>query len=173
MDIGVRDARPRDADEIAAAHIASWRAAYAHIFPSTIFDDPEFDESRYAMWRAWSRSPTADGRLIVAVAGDRTVGFAHTGHAEPAATGQRWGELYAFYTHPDAWGSGAASALMAAALDHLASLGHGRAILWTFSDAHRARRFYEKTGWEPTGEVDIWSHHPEAPTPSVEYEHAL
>jgi hypothetical protein len=62
---------------------------------------------------------------------------------------------------------------MTAALEHLASLGHARAVVWTFADAGRARAFYRKTGWTVTGRTDIWASYPEAPTGQVEYANAL
>ena len=52
-----------------------------------------------------------------------------------------------FYLHPDAWGSGAADPLMAACLDELRSR-FDRAILFVLEANPRARRFYERWGWE-------------------------
>lgn len=179
MSILVRDGVPEDADAIADADIASWRAAYRHIFPAAIFDSPDFDNSRGEMWRAWTHSPTPDRRLSVAVLDDRVVGFAHAGDSDDEdsvhSTDQadRFGEVFGFYVHPDAWGSGAAGALMDAAVQHLADLGHRRAVVWTLGDAARARRFYAKTGWTETGRTGTWDRYPESPVSELEYDRAL
>jgi len=74
------------------------------------------------------------------------VGFAWTGDSrdEPGK-----GELFAIYVVPEAWGSGAGSALMASALEALRS--YSSATLWVLEDNPRARRFYEREGWSLDG----------------------
>lgn len=175
MQLHIRDAVRRDADEIAATHIASWRAAYTHIFPSSIFDAPDFDRSRIEMWRDWTHSPTADRRLVVAVGDDRVVGFAHTGLRDDSGSdeGRRCGELFGFYAHPDVWGTGVARSMMNAALHSLGHLGVDRAVVWTFGEAGRARAFYEKAGWSLTGATDTWARYPDHPVEAVELMHPL
>jgi GNAT superfamily N-acetyltransferase len=179
MAVLVRNARREDADAIADAHIASWRAAYRHIFPATVFDADDFDSSRREMWRAWTHSQTPDRRLHVAAIDGRAVGFAHTGHSDDEASlaatngGDRFGELFGFYVHPDAWGSGAAGLLMDAALKHLIEIGHQRAVVWTLRDTARARHFYTKSGWSETGRTDTWTRYQECPVAEVEYVHQL
>jgi len=175
MQIRILDAIRGDADAIAAAHIASWRAAYTHIFPASVFGSPDFDQSRIEMWRSWSHSSTPDRRLIVATADERVVGFAHTGlcdapapHREPEC-----GELFGFYAHPEVWGTNVATLMMDSALSSLRQLGVGRAIVWTLTEAHRARAFYEKSGWSLTGSTNTWSRYPDSPVPEVELMHPL
>ena len=72
----------------------------------------------------------------------RVVGFASVGDSrdEPGK-----GELFAIYVLPEAWGSGAGSALMTSALEALCS--YSSATLWVLEDNPRARRFYEREGW--------------------------
>lgn len=175
VQVRIRDAVAGDADAIAAAHIASWRAAYTHIFPASVFDSPDFDRSRIEMWRNWSRSSTPDRRLIVATADDRVVGFAHTGRRdEPHGVHDPdRGELLGFYAHPDVWGTGVATAMMDAALSSLRDDGVARAIVWTLADAHRARAFYEKSGWTLTGNTGTWARYPDHPVDEVEFAQPL
>jgi GNAT superfamily N-acetyltransferase len=66
-----------------------------------------------------------------------------------------FGEIYAFYVHPDAWGTGVADDLMAAALDALDADGWESALLWLLAENPRARRFYERHGWSFDGEEQI------------------
>ena len=129
-------------------------------------------------WRAWTHSQTSDQRLIVGIADGAVVGFAHTGNgADETATladgTSVVGELYGFYLHPDVWGSGVAPVMMNAAVDHLATLGQSRAVLWTLRDAHRARAFYEKSGWTPSGRTDTLTMYPHQPAAEVEYERSF
>ena len=52
---------------------------------------------------------------------------------------------------PEAWGSGAGPALMAAALESLRTSGFIVASLWVLEDNPRAQRFYEREGWTRDG----------------------
>ena len=131
-----------------------------------LFDADDFDSSRRNMWRSWTHSLTPNRRMQVAEVGGRLVGFAHTGDSDDQACVSatdpldRFGELFGFYVHPDAWGSGAATALMDAALQHLVDLGHRRAVVWTLSDAAGPAASTSKSGWVETGRVDIWARYP-------------
>ncbi len=141
----VRPATPEDARGIAEAHVRSWQVAYAHAFPADRLAGLSIDE-REVRWR----HNLADDAVVttVAVDGGRVVGFAGVGasHAPDAD-----GELYAIYVAPDAWGSGAATALMDDALERLRGASCRDAVLWVLEDNPRARRFYEKHGWRVDG----------------------
>jgi GNAT superfamily N-acetyltransferase len=154
----VRQARRDDADAIADAHVQAWRVAYRPFFPAAYLDSDEFDRDRRDRWRSWSwqRDGTA---LFVPVLDGRVVGFAFVGpertEADDAVTGS--GEVYSFYLHPSAWGSGAAAALMDVATDGLRGDGFTEAGLWVLRDNARACAFYSKSGWWPTGAEADWS----------------
>ncbi|MGB8859019.1 MAG: GNAT family N-acetyltransferase [Ilumatobacteraceae bacterium] len=185
--IEVREARPADADACAAAHIQAWRAGYRHLLPDEFLDAPEFASQRLDRWRAWtwSEGVTSPG-LFVAEVDDRVIGFGMCGaeRAEPvcdqltAASGTAAlagrGEVYAFYLHPDAWGSGAAAPLIERCQHHLRSAGFHEAVLWVLRDNPRALRFYERSGWMATGRAAMFEGPRTAPKlseplPEIEY----
>lgn len=181
MAVHVRLAQPDDADAIAAAHIEGWRVGYRHVFPTEFLDAPEFASSRLERWRAWTWNEFANSQLFVVSLRDRVVGFGHVGpervqpvcdqsgtDAAPAITHAR-GEVYGFYLHPDAWGSGAASALIARCHEYLRDEGFSDAVLWVLRDNPRARVFYEKSGWTATGEEMLFEAQNIAPVPEVQY----
>jgi GNAT superfamily N-acetyltransferase len=149
----VRDARPEDVDNIAEAHIAGWQVGYRGLVADA-FLDGEFAASRRSGWAARGQRLADDGPeegLLALLDDGHAIGFAHVG-AERAQDGELTGhgELYGFYVHPDRWGSGAASILIAAAEARLRRLGFTEAALYVFRDNPRARRFYEKAGWSAT-----------------------
>lgn len=177
--IEVRPAVVADADAIAAAHVWGWRVGYRGLFPDEYLDADEFETSRVERWRAWTwvdfGGPT--GQLFVVQVDDRVVGFGHAGaerhepvcdqsglSLEPALSEVR-GEVYGFYLHPDAWGSGAAAPLMRTCESHLAGHGYTEAVLWVLRDNPRARAFYERAGWRWTGEQAEWPGPRSAPVP--------
>jgi GNAT superfamily N-acetyltransferase len=61
------------------------------------------------------------------------------------------GEILRLYTHPQGWGRGAGSALLARAVAALRAAGCRRAWLNTEARNERARQFYERHGWRPDG----------------------
>ena len=83
----IRAGRPDDAAGVAAVQIASWRAAYAHLFsPEQLAAISLAERTEF-----WRRFPP----IVAEVEGD-VVGFVAVGN----------GELYAIYVHPNHWGSG-------------------------------------------------------------------
>jgi ribosomal protein S18 acetylase RimI-like enzyme len=142
--VRVRPARRDDAAAIADVHVRTWQAAYEHIFGAERLAG--IGAQRVAQWERWLDDPRPDWRIFVAVSGGQVRGFVWTGdnRDEPGK-----GELFAIYVLPDAWGSGAGSALMTAALEALS--GYASATLWVLEDNPRARRFYEREGWIADG----------------------
>lgn len=139
-----------DVEAVAELHIASWRAAYRGVVPDRVLDGDEFADGRRHRWRHRFDEPHGPGRATLVAVTDRgVVGFADIGPERPQAGGveRGWGEVYAFYLHPAAWGTGAAGPLMAGAVDHLRASGYADAALWVFRDNPRARAFYARAGW--------------------------
>ena len=167
--LGVRVAVPRDATAIGEAHGAAWEQAYQDLF------DPAFvvraAAGRRRGWpHAIERLLAEDGLLLVGELNGEVMAFAHGG---PAGEQPALAEIYGFYSHPAAWGSGIASLLESEICARLAD-GWKRVVLWTHRDAGRARRFYEKSGFAPTGgqRIEIygdWIGDATVQAPVVEY----
>ena len=140
----VRTAQALDADAIGQAHATAWIAAYDQIF--------EWDfllagaSSRRVGWSSTiNHLLIAPNVLLVGEVDDQVVAFADARPAE-----YRLAEIRGFYCHPCAWGSGIAALLMAKTKAAVAG-DFDEVFLWTLRDATRARRFYEKVGYRPTG----------------------
>lgn len=52
---------------------------------------------------------------------------------------------------PSAWGRGLGAEAVRHAEDRIRVAGSQRAVLWVLADNTRARRLYERLGWQPTG----------------------
>jgi len=167
--IEVRDADIDDADAIATAHIDGWRAGYRGVVPDEYLDAEEFASSRRDRWRSWSWQQIPESRLFVVTLQGRVVGFGHAGpeqvvahgiespESEPGDGDEARGEIYGFYLHPTAWGSGGAGALMSRCEEFLRDEGFASATLWVLRDNPRARAFYEKAGWQATGKESLFT----------------
>jgi GNAT superfamily N-acetyltransferase len=105
------------------------------------------------MWSRWGWVDRPGQHVFVGEVDGRVLGFGFVGpeRSEPEGTFTGLGEVHAFYFHPDAWGSGAATPTMGRCHEFLHGAGFSQAVLWVLRDNPRARRFYEKSGWSPTG----------------------
>lgn len=130
----LRSGTPADAEAVARVQIASWQAAYAHLFSAEQLGAIPLEERT----SSWERFPP-----IVAEVDGRVVGFVSVGN----------GELYAIYVHPGRWGTGIGRELLRAGEARLRELGHTSVFLWVFEDNPQARRFYEAAGWSTDGET--------------------
>jgi len=108
-----------------------------------VFPQDQHPFPRDAIAERWIRETDLQGTdCFVVLHGDAVAGFAAT----------RDDEFLHFGIAVDRWGSGLASLAHDDVLDHLRAQGIGRARLRVFTGNGRGRRFYEKHGWEPTGE---------------------
>src|SRR5690606_36920028 len=168
----IRAGERSDADGITDVQVASWRAGYAHVFPESLLHADDFDSKRREFWSPWRFPPGQ--RVAVAVAGERIVGFSSYGPERERARGFTGrGEIWAFYLHPDVWGSGIASQLFEHVELRLRAEGFADAVLWVLEDNPRARAFYEKHGWELSGLTADFDVHCDVRVPEVEYRKAL
>ena len=139
-------------------HAASALVAYAQVAPP----EPAGLERRTANWTTLFEEQV--GSPHVAEADGEIVGILNFG---PAREGDDVGELYVLYVHPDHWGSRAGQLLI-----EMAHAGLGRdfdqAVLSVLADNPRARRFYERNGWE-LEDVRVEPHFGGAPTEIARY----
>ena len=138
----VRPASTHDTAAITAAYIESWRAGY-----QGLLTDAEIEiEARQRSGYDW-HAAIADSDRVVLVAenDDEIIGVAECEH-NPRAS--RLPELEMLYVVPSAWGTGAASALLEAALVAVHRAGHRTVWLRVVEAQARARRFYEREGWQ-------------------------
>jgi GNAT superfamily N-acetyltransferase len=139
--VEIRRATVADAAAIAEVHVRTWQGAYTRIFGAERLAGMDV-VARVHRWRQW----LGEGQdVIVAVDEGRVIGFVWVG---PSRDPYADAELYAIYVLPDSWGSGAGAALMGAGVEAMREAGYREAILWVLEDNPRARRFYEREGWQ-------------------------
>ena len=154
--VTVRPARLEDAEAFTRAHEAAWDATLAPIAGRRLEELVPFEE-RVERFRAGLERPGVDASILVAERGDEVVG-------EAVRVGS---ELRDLCVVPEAWGTGAGLALMDEVLAEIRAGGATQATLWVVEANARARRFYEREGWEPTGETR------ETPLGPAELQYAL
>jgi RimJ/RimL family protein N-acetyltransferase len=142
MAMVVREAGADDVDALVDVQQEGAVAALANIFPQDLYPFP-----RAAVRQRWAAEvDDPDTHVYVSIDDDGAVtGFAAT----------RGNELLHFGTAVHTWGTGAAQELHDALLDALARTVPARTEhlrLRVFEANSRARRFYERLGWNATGQ---------------------
>jgi len=163
----VRDGTPDDAESIGEAHAEAWRIGYDELFPRGLLEAAV--DLRRRMWVGLVGDPALGGTLLVAEEVGEVAGFIHFG---PASGNDEFGEVYGLYVVPSSWGTGSAQTLMDRAVASLAE-SFTLAILWTHTEAGRARRFYTKSRWAETGNHRQETTWDGLVFPAVEYERVL
>jgi ribosomal protein S18 acetylase RimI-like enzyme len=167
--VRVRSAVQTDAAAIGETHAAAWTTAYDHIFEASFL--ARAADGRRVGWRqSLPGLLVAPSFVLVAECDGRVMGFAHAG-PEPANPGAA--EIFGFYVHPAVWGSGVADHLMTHTCSVLAD-DTTEVVVWTFRDAARARRFYERADFRTTGRtrdeaLSDWTSGVTVERPAVEY----
>ncbi len=141
----IRHAVPEDARAVAEIHVDAWRAAYASILPEAFLASLSV-ASRQVFWAQFLAEKQGD--LLVAMEGDRMLGWINIGPCrdQDAATGDA--EIWALYASPTTWSTGVGRQLWSSARIWLLEQGHRQCRLWVLAQNTRAIRFYKAAGFE-------------------------
>jgi len=149
MTVSYRSATVRDAEALSALGTATFTDTFGHLYQPhdlQIFLQNHSPEG-------WARE-LADPAFAVRVAelDGRMVGFAKLGppHLPFEPRGEA-AELRQLYVLEEVKGQGVAHALIEWVIDRARDRRADHLYLSVFTDNHRARRFYEKYGFEPEG----------------------
>lgn len=119
----------------------SWRWAYRGLIPQSYLDSIPAGR--------WVPSLDRPGlETLLLLDGGEPAGVA-------SVCASRWpdwpgyGEIVSLYLLPDRTGQGFGKLLLNAALQALAKRGYRDILLWVLEENHRARAFYERTGFTP------------------------
>ena len=136
----VRPATARDAKAIAEIHVATWQAAYSDLLPADYLAKMTV-EKRQAYWR--EAIEYSEPQLLVAIEGDKIVGFVGYDRSRDAKTRSTVGEIWAIYVLQEHWGKGAGLALWDGAREGLKEEGCTQVTLWVLLRNERALQFCE------------------------------
>ena len=175
----IRPAALNDAQAVARIRVLGWRFAYQGLVPQGYLDSLNIAEDTERMHGYLSQLPqnlppsrsesvqgSSDGEkrsFMLAVRDDAVLGFCHFSAApnnadRPERTtpgGEMAGRLHSLYIDPDTLGQGIGHALMSHALSTFAVWGCERAPLWVLEGNSRAISFYERQGWQLTGDTKV------------------
>lgn len=148
----IRPARQQDAARIASVHVVTWQVAYRGQLPDEYLDSLSV-ETRAAWWEK-NLGEGNPGVTLVAEDDGGIVGFISVGPG-PVEGDLEVGEVYAIYVAPASMGRGIGSVMMEAGLTALRNQGFTEARLWVLTSNEKARGFYERIGWQATGQTKV------------------
>ncbi|PRX91833.1 GNAT family N-acetyltransferase [Allonocardiopsis opalescens] len=141
----IAPATPADAAAVGTVHADAWAAAFGRLFPADRL--AALAAERRGRWGAVLAQPGPATVLLARLHG-RPAAFVMTA---PSPDRPGAAEIKGCYAHPDAWGTGAAAALLRHSLARLTAAGHPLAQLWTMRDTPQSHRFYTKHGFTASG----------------------
>lgn len=133
-----------DIDAVCGIYAASWKSAYRGIIPQEFLDNIDKEK-----WREGIQS--SELISLVMLNGAEMIGTASY-CASRFMSLKGFGEIVSLYLLSDYWGSGYGGQLLQAAVDGLAELGYTYVFLWVLEENMRARAFYEKFGFQNSGD---------------------
>jgi GNAT superfamily N-acetyltransferase len=143
----IRPATADDVGALAAIHANAVAVAYAGIFDAGV--PPPTVDQLVGRWALLIATPGA----WVGVAEDNgaTVGMAGARPSPDPDSAAGTGEIVGLHVHPAWWGGGLGGTLFDAAVDAAGRLGLAPLRLWALQANLRARRLYERRGWQADG----------------------
>ena len=139
--------RAREGDDLRAIgdiYVRSWQAAYQGLVPQEFLDALSVDRWVGAFEKGMNPACLLieDGRFIgtSSLRSGRDAGM------------EDMGEIVSIYLLPEYYGRGLGRMLIDAVEAELRKMGFEMLYLWVLRDNARARRFYEKAGFVPSGD---------------------
>ena len=141
----VRLATLNEAQAVADIHASASLAAYKGLLPDEHLGGLSAIK-RLSLWR--EAIEYGDPQVIVALEGDKVVGFAGFDRSRDKGTPATTGEVWAIYAAPAHWDHGVGLALWDGAREGLLEEGCINVTVWVPLRNERALRFFELAGFK-------------------------
>lgn len=140
----IRKMNPSDRrEEISNVYEQSWKFAYKDIIPQEYLDSIPSGQ--------WCGALDHPSRYtLIMLDGDKIIGTSSYCESRPEKY-KDWGEIISIYFLPEYMGRGYGKDLLEQAVEELKAMGFKKIFLWVLEDNHRARHFYEKSGFKYSG----------------------
>lgn len=143
MSVKIIEATTEDSEVISKIHAISWKSAYKGIVPQDYLDELKNDFWVNA-FHNWISNNLFTALLIYD--DEVPVGCIAYGKARDEEF-SGWGEIVSIYVLPDYWGKGYGHRLLVTALLDMKKRGYKNCYLWVLRDNSKAKKFYEKHGF--------------------------
>lgn len=144
FEIVIRKARYTEIPILVKIQCAAWKAAFGDIITAATMDKYTDEDKNTIMLRSVFNKGT--GHMYIAGIDNKACGMLFWKPID-----RRGAEIVALHAIKRVWGKGVGRAMMDMALQDMFDEGFWAVKLWVFKNNIRARRFYEKCGFVPTG----------------------
>ena len=148
-DVKIRKAIPGDEQVLAYIQTESWKAAFVDILSPQELERCTNLQKAEQMYHGVLRREGCN--MAIELVNDHPHCIAAWG-TNRCELGDAVGELICIHSLQNNWAKGYGSAMMEFVLAQLQQAQYESVILWVFEDNTRARKFYEKHGFELTGQ---------------------
>lgn len=146
-EIEIRNVKKGDEKTLAYIQTESWKAAFAEILSPEIMNAYTDINKIESMYQEVLHNKLANGILLTA--NGMPHGTAFWGRCREKKFADS-AELICIHSLSDKWHKGFGSMLMEHVLAEMKEAHYKEAVLWVFEENMRARKFYEKHGFEAT-----------------------
>jgi len=157
MSITIRKVSVEETDEFVECHIKCWQAAYKGIMPDDFLNSMPSNHEKIAELFRQGINESCGYEYCCVIYNGKMIGkLGFSKCLDDDKTGA--GEIHAIYLLDDYWDKGYGRQLMEFAMENLKEMGFREIVIWLLDENSRARRFYEKFGFEADGttkEIDL------------------
>lgn len=143
---------------IARVRVAAWRAAYRGLMPDAYLERADLEALETEQLRNRLSAMGARARVSIAESSEQIAGYCAYGYDANDQRECLQGGIYDLYVHPQFWHHGVGHRLLTYATEYLKIQGCGQATLFVYEENRRARRFYERAGWNRDGHRELYKH---------------
>lgn len=146
--VTIRHAVSGDENILAEIHVESWRSAFAQILSPQTLNACTDKKAITSMYARVLQQDMAKGWILFVDAIPHCMAFWGACREDAAPN---TAELICIHSLCGNWGKGYGSKMMQHILDEIKCAGYTTVNLWVFAENTRARKFYEKHGFELSG----------------------
>ncbi len=144
-----------DIEDLASIFCACWKESYIGVLPEEMRVTMTQTQAK-DLWLPSLVTPNGKETMFLVERSDmKRIGMYRIGTDK-----EDNGHLYALYIHPSYAGQGGGTLAMKEILENFKSRGILRIFLWVFETNSNARKFYERNGFEYTGQQRIQEEFP-------------
>lgn len=146
----IRYANINDAKILGEIHSLSWKEAYKGIIPDEILSNRTPEKRQKHFENAISEGGE---EIAIILVDDKPIGFIRIGKCRDVDKSSSYGEIWGIYLLEEWWNKGLGYESMVWGLNELAKRQYKKVTLWVLEENLRARRFYEKIGFQHDGTI--------------------
>ena len=150
MEVEIRSVKAGDEAALAYVNTESWKAAFSEILSKETLDRVVSYEKAVNLYKGLIEEEKGNGYLLFLDKEPHCMAWWDKARDEDM-TGKA--ELICIHSLSGNWGKGYGSMMMERILTDIRDAGYPDVVLWVFTDNNRARRFYEKHGFQATDSV--------------------